>query len=135
MGEMVLEAIRGINWLNYALAVIIAFPTGALWYAVLFMKPWMRIFHATMPNQMKFGPWFRSFMIQLVTSMMLALLVFILAAFSPWLAFYGMLTISAWQVCEMTFKVSTVKDFFMGMLIEPGYTLVACGIFLLMSQL
>jgi hypothetical protein len=123
-----------INWWWYSVAVIVAYGVGVLWYSVLFPKMWVRVFRLQM-GAVTTGGFVRTMGIQLVSTMVFGLVIFIFALLDKGLALLVLFGFAAWLVGALNFKFSQPKDLLQAILIEVGYMLVAGNVFVLFGLL
>jgi len=128
------ELFSNINWLWYAVAVIVTFAIGGLWYSALFPKTWVRIFKVEMPEKVSTASIIRTMSLQFVVSALFGLWFFVLVQFgSAWFAFITLCVFCGWQKGVLNFRYPKLKDFMLAVLIEAGYTFVAGIVFILFA--
>ncbi|MDR0815658.1 MAG: hypothetical protein LBN37_07910 [Bacteroidales bacterium] len=125
---------HSLNWWWYSLSVIIVFGIGALWYSVLFPKMWVRVFRIQM-GTVTTGSFIRTMGIQLASTAVFGIIVFILALLDKDLALLVIIGLAAWLVGTLNFKFPRMKDFLQAILIEVGYLLIAGHVFILFGLL
>ncbi len=127
--------LQEINWILFAFSVLAAFLVGALWYSLVFFKVWNRVFRLESNAMNHPMSMVRSFVIQCITGTMFGFVIFVLSGFAAWLGWLGVLTIAGWQMCALTFKYSSWKNFLLAVMVESGYTIVAGAIYMIMANI
>ena len=128
------KAFAGINWWWYAVATILSFLVGGVWYSALFSKAWIRIFKVEM-GEVTAASMVRTFSLQIAATLFLGLVFFVLTNISAGLAVFTLIGIVGWEKAMLNFQFSNIKDFLMAVVIRAGYTLVAGIIFILFALL
>lgn len=125
----------GINWLWYAVSVIVVFGVGAIWYSMLFVKQWIRVYKIEMPAEgEKVNP-LPSMLMQLIATALLGLAFFVLTPISVWLSVLVLIGFAAWQKAGLKFHFRGWRDFIIAASIDVGYLCVAAIIFILFALL
>lgn len=143
-GKVFFDLFTNISWLWYAIAVLTAYATGALWYTVLFGKQWIKAVHFECQCGAKLYkgekcscgprfPWEMAF--QFVSTAFIGLMYFVLTPVSIWMAVLICLSFSAWTKSMYKFEISSWKRFTTLAAINVGYFVVVSAIFMAMSHL
>jgi len=136
--ETILHHFETISWLWYSLAVLVSFAFGAIWYGVLFTKPWAKAVRyececgADISNGEKctckpnFSIYF-TFIIQFLSTALVVFMYFILTPISIWLSVLVVIAISAWMKSTLKFQISNWKRFMILAAIDVSYFfIVSC---------
>jgi hypothetical protein len=126
------QAISEIKWLWFAIAAIIAYGIGAIWYSLLFSKAWVRVFKVEM-GQVTTGSFIRTMGGQLLGTALLGFVFFVLAKISVAIAILALIGFCGWEKSTLNFQFAKLKDFMMATLIHVGYTFVAGIVFILFA--
>lgn len=129
---LISEILSKINWTFYLLSIIVAFGVGAVWYSLIFFKMWKRVFKVDASAQ-NAGPLVRSLIIQFISGIFLGLSYFILMGLSTGLTLTVMAGFCTLQICNLSFKYGSIKDFMRSVLIEVGYTIVGGSVYIVLS--
>lgn len=122
-----------INWLWYAVSVIVAYAAGALWFSFLFAKTWMRVFKVEMPEKGASTGAVPTMLIQLVVTALFGIIFFVMVPVSLWLAVLVLFAFCGWQKGGLKFRYVKWNEYFSAALVEAGYTFVAGAIFILFA--
>lgn len=122
-----------INWLWYAIAVVVVYAAGALWHSILFGKAWIRVFKVEMPEKGQPTGAVFTMSMQLLVTALLGLLFFVLVPISVWLAVFVLITFCGWQKGTLKFRYVKWNEYFTAAIIEAGYTFIAGLIFILFA--
>ena len=126
------QTLSGINWWWFAVAVIVTFGVGAMWYSVLFAKRWVKVFKVEM-GEVTTGRFLRTMSLQLVVNLFFGLVFFILTHLSVWIALFSLVGFCAWEKGTLSFEFAKMKDFILAATIRVGYTFIAGLIFILFA--
>ncbi|MCL2328125.1 MAG: DUF1761 domain-containing protein [Bacteroidetes bacterium] len=123
-----------INWWWFAAATIVSFAIGGVWYSLLFSKAWIRVFKVEMEG-VTTASVVRTMLFQLLTTMFLGAVFFVLTNISVWIAILTLVGICGWEKGKLNFQFSRRKDFLMAVVIEVGHTFVVGMVFILFALL
>ena len=126
------QILSGINWWWFAVAVIVTFGVGALWYSKLFAKTWVRVFKVEM-GEVTTGSFLRTMSLQLVVNLLFGLVFFILTHLCVWIALLTLVGFCGWEKGALSFEFAKIKDFILAVTIRVGYTFIAGLIFILFA--
>ena len=130
--NLLYQSFSAINWWWFAVAAIVVFGVGALWYSVFFPKTWMRIFKVELSKPTP-GSMFRTFFLQFAANLLFGLVFFILTNLSVWIALLTLVGFCGWEKASLNFEFAKLKDFIMAVTIKVGYTFIAGIIFILFA--
>jgi hypothetical protein len=123
-----------INWWWYAVAIIVSFGIGAVWYSLLFAKAWVRVFKVEI-GDVTTGSFLRTMSIQFAANLLLGLVFFVLTNVSVWIALLTLVGICGWEKGNLNFEFSRMKEFMMAVVIRVGYTFIAGIVFIMFALL
>jgi hypothetical protein len=126
------QTLSGINWWWFAVAVIVTFGVGALWYSKLFAKTWIRVFKVEM-GEVTTGSFLRTMSLQLAANLLFGLVFFILTHLCVWIALLTLVGFCGWEKGNLNFEFAKIKDFILAVTIRVGYTFIAGLIFILFA--
>lgn len=133
-----------VSWLWYAIAVIVVYAVGALWYTVLFGKYWLKALNyiclcganLSIDEKCTCKPRFPYEMVfQFISTAILGLLYFLVAPFSIWVSVAIVVAFSAWTKSMMKFQIADWRRFKTLAAIDVGYFVIASIVFILFSGL
>ena len=130
--DILFQYIAEINWLWYAVASVVSFAIGGIWYSLLFAKAWLRVFRIKM-GTVTAVTFIRTMSLQLAATLLYGLVFFILTKISVCLAVLTLVGFCGWEKGNLNFDFSNMKDFFMAVVIRVGYTFVAGIVFILFA--
>ena len=130
--NLLCQTLSGINWWWFAVAVIVAFGVGAVWYSVLFSKAWVRVFKVEM-GEVTTGSFLRTMSLQLAVNLLFGLVFFVLTHLSVWIALLSLVGFCGWEKGSLSFEFAKIKDFILAVTIRVGYTFIAGLIFILFA--
>lgn len=131
--DLLCGAFCSINWMWFAIAVVVAFGTGAIWHTFLFAKTWMRVFKVDMSEKPETANMVITMLMQLLVTAFFGLVFFMLTILSVWLAVLVLIGFCAWQKGTLKFRYVKWKTFVEAACIEAGYTFVTGIIFILFA--
>jgi hypothetical protein len=131
--NLLCPVIFNINWIWFAVAVIVTFGVGAVWHSLLFAKAWIRVFKVEMPEKVTTSSFIRTMSVQFIGNILYGFVFFILTGISVWLAIIALIGFCGWEKGFLNFQFAKIKDFMMASLIRVGYTFVAGLIFILFA--
>ena len=128
-----------ISWLWYFLAVTISFSIGALWYGVLFIKPWTKAvrYECDCGSDLSQGEkcickpkasYFFTMFMQFISTALVILMYFILTPISIWLSILVVVSISGWMKSNLKFQINEWKRFVTLASIDIGYFFIVSSI-------
>jgi hypothetical protein len=126
------QAIDAINWWWFAAATVVSFAIGAVWFSWLFAKAWLKVFKVEL-GEVTFGTFLRTMSLQLASTLLFGLVIFVLTKLSVWIAFFALAGFCGWEKGKLNFQFSRMKDFVMATVIQSGYTFVAGLVFILFA--
>ncbi len=109
-----------INWLWYAVAVIVVFILGAIWFSLLFQKVWIKVFKIEMPEGKPKGAIFTLIM-QLLVTALFGLVFFVLVKLSVLVAVLALIGFCGWQKGSLKFRYTKWGEYFQAALINKRY--------------
>lgn len=121
-----------INWLWYAISVVIVFALGAIWFSLLFQKTWIKVFKVDMSGNKSDGA-VVTLLMQLIATALFGLVFFVLVKFSFWVALLALIGFCGWQKGTLKFRYMRWKEYFQAAFVEAGYTFLAGIVFILMG--
>jgi len=130
--NLLCHTLSGINWWWFAVAVIVTFGIGALWYSVFFAKAWVKAFKVEMGEVTK-SSFLRTMSLQLVVNLLFGLVFFILTHLSVWIALLSLVGFCGWEKGSLSFEFGKIKDFILAVTIRVGYTFIAGLVFILFA--
>ena len=125
-----------LNWLIYAIATIVVYALGALWYSpLLFSKRWVSIidpnFATKKPEEISFLP----MILQFFATAILGLFIFTAIKFSVALTVLFIIAAAGWQKASLFFKYPKSSTFATIAAIEVGYFALASLLFLILGMI
>ena len=120
-----------IQWIWFAIAVIITFFIGAIWYSLLFPKTWMRVFKVEMPEKVTKLSMIRTMGLQLIVSILFGSIFFLLTQISFTISVFVLIGFCAWQKGGLNFQFAKWKDYVLAACIQVGYTFIAGMVFII----
>lgn len=127
------EAFSQINWLWYAVAVVVVFGVGGAWYSALFSKTWIRIFKVEIPEKTPAGSMARIFGLQVLATALQGVVFFMLTNVSVCLSALTLIGFCGWGKANLGFQFCKIRDFITAAMINVGYTFVAGVVFILFA--
>lgn len=133
-----------ISWLWYALSVVVAFGTGALWYTVIFGKQWIKAvnYECKCGANLSKGeeckckssfPWEMIF--QLVSTALIGFMYFLLTPLSLVMSVIVCFAFAGWTKSMLKFQISSWKRYITLASIDVGYFVVVSAIFIYFSTI
>lgn len=132
-----------ISWLWYAIATVVSFFIGAIWYGVLFPKTWMKAIRyecacgADVINgekcTCKSNGVFPTMLFQFISTAFVVFMYFTLTSISIWLSVIVVLAVCAWMKSTLKFQISDWRRFFTLALIDVGYFFIVSVVAVLFS--
>ena len=130
--DLLFQSFTAINWLWFAVAAIVSFAVGGVWYSLLFAKAWIKVFKVEM-GKVTTGSFLRTMLLQFAANLLFGLVFFVLTKLSLWIALLSLVGFCGWEKGNLNFEFSRMKDFIMAVTIRVGYTFVAGIIFILFA--
>ncbi|MDR1698694.1 MAG: hypothetical protein LBR75_02565 [Prevotellaceae bacterium] len=128
------EIFSGINWCWYAVAIVVVFAVGGLWFSVFFKKTWVRVFKVEMPEKRSTANMVRTMGMQFLINAVFGLWFFILTQYGGfWFAVITLCVFCAWQKGLLNFHYPKFKDYAMAAIIEAGFTFITGMVFILFA--
>ena len=124
-----------INWLWFAISVIVAYAAGAVWFTFIFKNAWIRVFKIEMPEKVKPVGAILTMTIQLFVTALFGLMFFVLVPISKMISVFVLVSFCGWQKGTLKFRYSNWKEFFTAAIVEVGYTFIVGVIFFLFALL
>ncbi len=131
--DLLCGAFCGINWMWYAIAVVVAFMAGAIWHTFLFAKTWIRVFKVDIPEKTNTADVVVTMLMQVVATALFGLVFFVLTILSPWIAALTLIGFCGWQKGTLKFRYTNWKTFIEAAWVEAGYTFVTGIVFILFA--
>jgi hypothetical protein len=123
--------LSNIQWMWFAIAVVVTFIVGAIWYSFLFPKTWMRVFKVEMPEEVTKLSMVRTMLLQLIVSIFFGAVFFLLVQISFCISVFVLIGFCGWEKGELNFQFPKWKDYVLAACIRVGYTFVAGMIFII----
>jgi len=133
-GCLVCKSVTATNWWWFAVATIISFGIGGVWYSWLFAKAWVKVFKVEM-EEFSTASIVGTMSFQFVATLLFGLIFFILTNLSVGVAILTLFGFCGWQASMLKFQFGRTKDFFMALAVRVGYTFVAGIVFILFALL
>ncbi|MCL2416582.1 MAG: hypothetical protein FWD02_01435 [Bacteroidales bacterium] len=130
--NLICQIFAQINWWWFAVATVVSFGIGAVWYSALFAKAWIRVFKVEL-GEITPVSIFRTMGLQFAATVLFGLVFFMLTSISAWLAILTLVGLCAWEKGNLNFQFSRMKDFIMAVTIRVGYTFIAGLVFILFA--
>ena len=133
-----------MSWLWFAVSVLAAFGTGAVWYTILFGKQWLKAvnYECNCGANISKGekctcksrfPWEMIF--QFIGTALVGFMYFILTPISIWLSIIVCVAFAGWTKAMLKFQIANWNRYITLGLIDVGYFIVVSAIFILFSIL
>jgi hypothetical protein len=124
MGFDVLEqAVGAINWIWFAVAVIVAYGIGAVWFGALFSKQWQKVFKVEMEEPTA-ASFIKTMGGQLLVTLLLCFVFFVLVKISVAVAVLALVGFCGWEKGMLNFQFTKMKNYIMATLINVGYLFI-----------
>ena len=120
-----------IQWIWLAVAVIVTFAIGAIWYSYLFPKTWVRVFKVEMPEKVTTLSMVKTMSMQLIVNIFFGTLFFMLTQISFVLSVFTLICFCGWQKGGLYFQFPKWKDYVQAACIQTGYTFIAGMVFII----
>ncbi len=128
------SAFAQFSWGWLAVATVVVFAIGALWYSLLFAKAWVRVFKIEMPqNGEKPKGMVATMLMQLLATILFGLTIFVATAMSVGLAVLVVLAFCGWQKGALKFRYAKWSEFSTAAIIEVGHTAISGLVFILFA--
>jgi len=124
-----------IDWMWFAIAAILVFAIGAVWFSVLFPKMWARVFKIDTSVEPTTGLYIRTMVMQLIVILLFGFSLFIVAKLSICIALLVLIGFAGWEKGELNFQFSDFKEYWRAAIIRAGYTFLAGLIFILFAMI
>jgi len=120
-----------IQWIWFAIAVVITFAIGAIWYSFLFPKTWMRVFKVEMPDKVTTLSMVRTMGLQFIVNILFGTIFFMLTQISFVISVFALICFCAWQKGTLNFQFAKWKDYVQAACIQVGYTFIVGMVFII----
>lgn len=132
-----------INWLWYAVSVIVAFVMGMIWYGKLFTKSWVKAVRYECPCGADLSKGEKCtcdpksgilvMIMQIITTALVGLMYFLLVGVSYWYAIIVVIAVCGWMKLSLKFQIPEWKRYFTLAIIDVGYFFIVSLIFILFA--